>query len=458
MGNESSIATSINSLSDCLDTVEKRLFAIEDIHFHHQASILVDNCVIISGVKIVCNPEVKLLVGPVLGTIGSTFIRVLVEVDQDCELTIHVFRADKTLIKDRHFLSKTFIVPACVPKVEQVDGLVSGESYVMYIGGLSPNDTINLPLECQTVNSTLSNYQLISASPGQVGSIERDVHDFYSDLATQLSSKNKNHSNSNKQLIIYLNGDILSLDMITGKYIMDLLAAIDANTISDNWISILNDFEVKLNTEYRQFFNHYVLQSQGHFRRCAWMLIAGNQECSMQVYLQHAQNTQNTSFSKNTEIPHNDTSSIGKSEKDSVTDVNSKKTPTSWISKKKQYFSAETPSNNPQISSKNNPEDDKETSKSIFGAQMKSRLSSVQSQVVKANGEIGECHRLLISAAVRVQRKCYWKYLRQLWDENYDEDMMAEETEMEERLRKVNNTHLSFTCSLQCCCTYMFVK
>lgn len=320
-----------------------------------------------------------------------------------------------------------------MPKVEQVDRLVPGEKYVVYIGGLSATDTLNLPLEFQTINPTASNFQLISASPGQVGGVERDVHDFFVDLAQQLRDDtfSSEQAYSKKQRIIYLNGNILSLDTLIGKYIVDSLASIDSDAISDTWITILDSLEAKINDIYRQFFNHHVLHTCGHFRRHGWMITAGSQECGIHVYHQY---DHHILFPVDTNKP---SSSMQSPHGKSNASVDSKKTPQSWINKKKQYYSSDTSKdNNTHDSPSHNKTSDKDSSKSIFGAQMKSELSLIREEAKKHESEMAECHRLLVSCVARMQRRCYYKYFRQLWDEQWEE-LREQEQEMEERLRKV---------------------
>ena len=44
--------------------IERKLGAIEDAHLHHERTICHDNNILISGKRIQCNNNIKLLVGP----------------------------------------------------------------------------------------------------------------------------------------------------------------------------------------------------------------------------------------------------------------------------------------------------------------------------------------------------------------------------------------------------------
>ena len=104
---ESSTLQSVESLSATLDDINKKLIAIEDIHLHHERVTCTDETIIIHGQRVKCLSTVEIVVGPIVGLIGEDFIRVLLEVNRDTEITFNVFTTQNDLSTKAQFVTTT---------------------------------------------------------------------------------------------------------------------------------------------------------------------------------------------------------------------------------------------------------------------------------------------------------------------------------------------------------------
>lgn len=102
MGAEASALQSIDSLNRTLSSIEERLGALEDGHIHHERTIGIDNCVLVSGKKIACRSGVSMMVGPIIGLVSHNSARIVIETDADTELTFHSFLADEITTESRY--------------------------------------------------------------------------------------------------------------------------------------------------------------------------------------------------------------------------------------------------------------------------------------------------------------------------------------------------------------------
>ena len=82
MGADSSTLKSIDSLSSTLTDIEKRLTQIEDVQIHHERTIALDNSMIISGKRILCNHDASIVTGPIIGKLTINSARILLEVSK----------------------------------------------------------------------------------------------------------------------------------------------------------------------------------------------------------------------------------------------------------------------------------------------------------------------------------------------------------------------------------------
>jgi hypothetical protein len=95
MGAETSTLASIESLSASLGDIERKLAVLEDAHLHHERTICHDDTVIISGKRIQCRSAINLTLGPIVGLVGQTFGRILVETDADAEISLFIYLVDE---------------------------------------------------------------------------------------------------------------------------------------------------------------------------------------------------------------------------------------------------------------------------------------------------------------------------------------------------------------------------
>ena len=142
MGAESSSLQAIESLNSTLDGIEKKLGVIEDVHLHHERTICHDNVAIVSGKQIRCYPDVQLTVGPVVGLISQSSVRILVETDADVTLTFHFFLFDQLHTESRFFSQSSLECKAHLPNAKTFDGLMADMKYVIYIGGCRAQCTL----------------------------------------------------------------------------------------------------------------------------------------------------------------------------------------------------------------------------------------------------------------------------------------------------------------------------
>jgi hypothetical protein len=101
MGADSSTIQGVQSLGATLDQIERRLRDVEDYEIHHERSICNADTVVVSGKQILCRPGIHIVVGPVIGIVGQTFARFLVETNVDVELRLNIFDTTKQLPDSR---------------------------------------------------------------------------------------------------------------------------------------------------------------------------------------------------------------------------------------------------------------------------------------------------------------------------------------------------------------------
>lgn len=104
---ESSTLQSVESLSATLDEINRKLIVIEDIHLHHERVTCTDETIIVHGKRVKCLSTVEIVVGPIVGLIGEDFIRVLLEVNRDTEVTLNVFSTQNDLSTQAQFVLTT---------------------------------------------------------------------------------------------------------------------------------------------------------------------------------------------------------------------------------------------------------------------------------------------------------------------------------------------------------------
>lgn len=289
MGADSSTLQSIESLNSTLEGIEKKLFIIEDIHLHHERVISQDNSVLISGKAIHGRIGTRLLCGPILGTIGTTFARILVEVDNDVELTWNVFQVDNHLITSRYCFSLSSFVRRNVPTCIKVDNLLSDTNYHVYIGGILPKDIVCNYAYFKTLSENNSDIRIILTYNGRMDKQIPGEVDLWNEVSdrvlleknptTTATITNENKSLSHSVNLLCHHGNLISIESILRTrsiQLLDLLSREDSN-ISE-WEKILYDIEVLIKDAYRSALTNPILS--GVLRKCGGIFLAGTDEAA----------------------------------------------------------------------------------------------------------------------------------------------------------------------------------
>lgn len=300
MGADSSTLQSIESLNSTLNDIEKKLFVIEDVHLHHERTISHDDAVLISGKKIVCRSGVHVLCGPVLGLIGTQFARILVEVDEDSELTFNVFITDNHLICTRFAFSMNLSVKRNIPSSLQIENLLPNTNYTVYIGGITPIETINNYVTFQTMPNETENIRMILLNNGRVEQQKPGETNLWKEIENRVLSPqstppayyNPTASSSNIDIftspyipnstntttsnthtnptataspppihLVCHHGNLITIQHILHNItveLLDLLIREDSNF--EDWIILLNKLEQQLKNAYRNALNSSHIQ------------------------------------------------------------------------------------------------------------------------------------------------------------------------------------------------------
>jgi hypothetical protein len=290
MGAESSVTSNIYALNECLDNIEKRLFYIEDQYLHHEATLLTDNSLIISGKRIDCSHTCHLTIGPILGTIGSTFARLMIETDCDAEITLNVFVKDNIHLKDRFAFSKSLPTKAMIPTVVNLDGLQSETIYIVYIGGISADQCLKRNLTFETINKTKSNLHILIHNPKQFSTSD------YQLWLQQFGQSFQHESNYGCHQLVVL-GNVLQLQQVVNAKIHSIL---NVSYLGDNWINDLNELEMLIAREYRHFLER--ISSHDILRRISWIIIGGNEESLRTIITIYKESFERIAFAKVNQI------------------------------------------------------------------------------------------------------------------------------------------------------------
>ena len=307
MGQDSSTLQSIESLNSTLEDIEKKLFIIEDVHLHHERTISHDEAVVISGKQIVCRSGVKLLCGPVLGLIGSSFARILVEVDQDAAISFNVFQTDAKLICTRFVFSVSFNVRKNAPSAYKITGLEAGTNYTVYIGGISPSETVKDYAMFQTMPKITAAIRILSLNNGRVDrqmpgetNLWKEVENrviapkssppgyfnpgyrgnIFTSPYLQYEGTNPPPSAPPPVHLLCHHGNLISIQSVLQTKaieLLDLLTREDSNY--EDWSKVLTQLELTVKDAYRNAFTSPGLIKI--LRRCGNVFLAGSEEAGL---------------------------------------------------------------------------------------------------------------------------------------------------------------------------------
>lgn len=424
MGTGTSTLSAIDSLSSSLQEIERKLAVLEDSHLHHEKTICFDDNVIVSGKRIQvyllnypvsiasnfplsvlfkCRSGIKLEVGPVLGIVTSNGVRVLVEVDSDCEVTMNFFVIDELNTEARFQREDRFVAKKNTPIARTFIGLVPNTRYAMYIGGLDSSETLlnyatftTLPADDSDVRVIFTHGSRVDRiCPGEINLMNKldevlcdtGVHVGYTstnlfrelkDLGVNkndlgdlgiIPTGNRSSLTATPIHLIVHNGDALSVDHELRGKVMELIDVIIRDDMcNDTWKSLLTQLEESLRRLYRSVFNNPTVKNIS--RRCGNLFIAGQGESGMC------------------------TSSL-----------------LAMGPKQLDDDEGEATEDSPEITAGDVP---------TVGNQVRKSKEKEVAQRDNKTILFEDLRQLLLGAIERLTRRVCWSYYRQLWDENFE--------------------------------------
>lgn len=289
MGADSSTLKSIESLNATLDGIEKKLFVIEDVHIHHERVISQDDSIIISGKMIQCRSGVKLLCGPVLGTYGTDFARILVEVDCDGDITLNVFNVDNSLMSTRYCFTATMYIQKHVPICVHLSDLQPDTQYDIYIGGISAKETVSNYISVHTLSVNTTTLRVLLAFNGRIDKLvpgESDLWEQVRDRVVYTSTASppthttkgmgETQPSSRVQFLCH-HGNLISIESVIHNRSIQLLDLITREDSSYAEVErTLFDIEELLKDSYRTAYANPTIRHI--LRRCGGIFLAGPEE------------------------------------------------------------------------------------------------------------------------------------------------------------------------------------
>jgi len=288
MGADSSTLKSIESLNATLDGIEKKLFVIEDVHIHHERVISQDDSIIISGKMIYCRSGVRLLCGPVLGTYGTDFARILVEVDCDGDITLNVFNVDNNLMSTRYCFTATIYMQKYVPICVHLSDLQSDTQYDIYIGGISAKETVSNYVSVHTLSVNATSLRVLLAFNGRIDKLVPGESDLWEQIrdrvvynstvspVTHTKGVGQAHPSSRVQFLCH-HGNLISIESVIHNRSIQLLDLITREDSSYAEVEkIIFDIEELLKDSYRTAYTNPTLRHI--LRRCGGIFLAGPEE------------------------------------------------------------------------------------------------------------------------------------------------------------------------------------
>lgn len=402
MGNDSSITSNVYSLNTSLGQIEERLFRIENIHLHHQTCFNVDDSILISGKKIKCSRNVRVITGPVLGLIGTSRATILVEVDVSATITFNLFRSDKYTIGDRFIESKSISLASFSPTAIVLDGLAPGTPYTIYIGGIDGEQTIHKPVRFSTISDDAENVIFSSCS---LGVTEHTDKSQYSRSMQSLVSSRERYDFDQ----VFMLGNLVSVAKTIDFYYKTIWESLSAFDGTEQWKTTLTDFERALQGHYRSFFNDpFVaeLTTSGAFLPIAGCGESGRRSVEMilesilDILLDAEGQEKRTSMVESGAEKSTGTGAQG------------------WASRRIKKAQDSAPTRSTSIV---------QTLPAIVMAEM---ASLSQSSIVDIS-ERAELQKLLLFLIASITRLVYAQYFRQLWDSQFS---VLQETELKIQL------------------------
>lgn len=149
--NESALATQVSSLADELANIEEKLSSFHEAQLHHSPPERLPSaptapqppqCLLFGATLLLGSARV--LVGPVIGKVTADSCNVLVEVDRDCKLTLHVCLFTEECPTGRQVFTSSQRLQRNRPAVFRVSGeLRKSRRYGVCFSGLCREDALS---------------------------------------------------------------------------------------------------------------------------------------------------------------------------------------------------------------------------------------------------------------------------------------------------------------------------
>jgi hypothetical protein len=281
MGAENSNLRSIESLNSSLTEIEKRMFYLEGVKFHHERTGAIDDSLLIAGKLIRCNIRVELLIGPVIGIIGCDFARIVVETELQEELTLNIFEVQRLQFDTPSF---RYTVPVRtnngIPTSTTLQNLTANTFYFVYIGGVNSNSTLNnyalfrtLPTNPDYIRTLYLNNSRVDSNAVSNTSLWTDVNTRCLDLFTIKEHQNK----SGPAHLIIHTGNLLSVDHILHEKYAQVVDHLVSHNSSEGFVlASLAEAETQIRALYRKALNSPSARQIG--RHCGCICLAGDGE------------------------------------------------------------------------------------------------------------------------------------------------------------------------------------
>lgn len=276
MGAESSTLQSVESLNSTLQDIEEKLFRIEDIHLHHERTLATDDTVLVSGKKIQCKPNVSIIVGPILGSVGPTSARVLLETNCAAEINLFVFEVDRLISESRFVGSVQLKLSKGIPSATTVRFLMAQTTYLIYAGGVNAKDTLTKVCHFQTLPSDPLRMRMLLCHDGRVEQLLPNEINMWENVCHSVNAIDQIGVETKVHLVVH-NGNFLSIDnIIKDRAISMLHLLLKEDTHADSWLAILSECEEWIIDLYRKCLTQEPFSSIA--AKCGHLFLAGDGE------------------------------------------------------------------------------------------------------------------------------------------------------------------------------------
>lgn len=307
MGADSSTLNSVECLNGTLESIEDRLFDIEDTYLRHESSVVLDTCIVVGDKVISCNANINLVAGPVLGRLNSTSIRIGMEINRSATLEFFVFVADEetALMGHRFVRSVSYYFDAGVFQVCSIDGLDCKNTYLIYIGGISKEQVTTNILHVALPKKYESNTKIFMINSSRISDTRNLIENTWMSLASTISTT---PCLSKCCKVVVHNGNLFQLSTkIRHKLVEIVHYVVDENFSTFHWSTLIRDFENTVYSSYRDVFMYSAVKRV--LQQCCAYFGAGEGESMAQEFAILVNDTYSSNWTKHL-IPPVDPDSI----------------------------------------------------------------------------------------------------------------------------------------------------